>query len=446
MGAPRPRLAVYGGGALGASVLLQTILLWIVYFYAPPAGQGAARLTPALVGLALAGGRIVNALSNPPVAFWSDRLRTPWGRRRPFIAAGAPVLAAAYMLLWLPPAAPPGLTTLYAGASLAAFFFCFSVVMNPYAALLPEITPGGKGRVTAASWQAGASLAGVGVAMLSSPWLIAHYGFGTMGVVLGLAGFLPIWAVAGFVAEPAPDRGPAPDRAMLLQAIAAVLRNPLFRIYIITLALLWTGTSMVNSAIVFVITVLMGLPRDQVGAVLGASFLCTLAALPLLSAVTRAAGPARTLAWTLGITSGIVPLIGAIGLRGIPLPPPVQGYALVVLAAPPLAALLVLPNAILADISEADHLATGEGREGMFYAVQGLVLNAATAVASVALGWLLALGDSPGHAIGLRLIPAVAGVCTLAALAAFTRFPGAGSRTGPGAPPARRDHRGGRSR
>ncbi len=423
-GGRQPRPAFYGAGALGASLLLQTILLWIVYFYAPPAGQGAIRLSPALIGLALAGGRAVNALSNPPVAYWSDRVWSRWGRRRPFIAFGAPALAACFMLLWSPPAAPAGVTFRYVLLTLAAFFFCFSLVMNPYAALLPDITPGGRGRVAAASWQAGASLGGVGAAMIASPWLIAHRGFGTTGIVLGLAGLAMLWIVAAGVREPLPAGGPAgTGRAGFVRSIGAVIRNRAFAVFTVTLTLLWLGTSMVNSTIVFVITVLMGLPRDQVGIVLGASFACTLAALPLITRATRRLGTPRTMAWTLAAASAVVPLIGTIGLRGVPFTPAGQGYVLVLLAAAPLASLLVLPNTLLADIAEADRVNTGEGHEAMFYAVQGLVLNGTAAASSVVLGGLLTLGDSPGHTLGLRLIPVAAGGCTLLALVAFRRFP-----------------------
>ncbi len=437
MGPPRSghgivRPALYGAGALGASLLLQTILLWFIYFYAPPAGQGTPRLSPALVGIALASGRAVNALSNPPVAYWSDRLRSPWGRRRPFIALGAPALAACFILLWIPPDAPSHATFVYTLATLAGFFFFFSLVMNPYAALLPDITPAGPARVATAAWQAGASLGGVGAAVVVSPWLIAHRGFGAMGLALGVAAFGLLWAVAAGV--PDPVRSPAAPSATFAGAITSVLHNRAFAVYLVSLALLWLGTSMVNSTLVYVVTVLMGLPAAHVGTVLGAAFVCTLAAFPLLAATSRRFGAPRVLAWTLGVCSLIVPAIGAIGLRGLPLAPVAQGYVLVVLSAAPLAALLVLPNALLADIAELDRLRTGEGREAMFYAVQGLVLNGATAAASVSLGQLLTLGDSPGHTLGLRLVPVAAGACTLAALLTFRRFP-------PLPVPARRDER-----
>jgi GPH family glycoside/pentoside/hexuronide:cation symporter len=418
-------LALYGGGALGASVLLQTILLWLVYFYAPPAGQGVTLLPPTLVGFALAAGRVVNALSNPPVAYWSDRSRSPWGRRRPFIAIGAPGLVVCFALLWFPPRAPQGTVFVYAAAALAGFFFLFSLVMNPYAALLPEITPGGRGRAAAASWQAGASLAGVGVAMIASPWLIQQRGFGGMGVVLGALALACLWVVGAGVPEPDPPPAApaAAGRGPFLTEVGAVLRHRGFRVYLLSLALLWLGTSMVNTTVVYVVTVLMGLPRDQVGVVLGTAFACAVAALLPLARVNRALGTAGALTWTLAAASVVVPLIGGIGLRGVPFAPAAQGYALIVLAAAPLAGLLVFPNVLLADIAEADGLASGQGRAAMFYAVQGFALNSATALSSVILGLLLSLGYSPGQALGLRLIPVVAGACTLAALVVFRRYP-----------------------
>ncbi len=402
--------------------MLQTILLWLVYFYAPPAGQGSPRLSPALVGLALAGGRLINALTNPPIAFWSDRVRTPWGRRRPFIVLGTPALVACFIFLWDPPPLPPGPTFMYVLAILAGFFFCFATVMNPYAALLPDITPGGRRRVEAAGWQAGASIAGVGVSMATSSWLIGHGGFGAMGIAFGLMALVVLWAVALGIPEPGMIRPSRPAQGFGA-AIAAVLRNPIFGIYTLSLTLLWLGTSMVNTTVVFVITVLMGLPRDAVSLVLGASFLLALATFLYLPRLTRVFGTARVMLWTLAAATALLPLISAIGLRGIPLSAPVHGYVLVVLSAPPLAALLVLPNTLLADIAEAERVRTGEGHEAMYYAVQGLVLNVATALSSAALGGLLTLGYSRGHALGLRLIPLVAGGCTLLALAAFLWFP-----------------------
>src|SRR3972149_7479926 len=101
------RRVLYSLGTFGSSLLQQTVLLWVFYFYAPPPDQGLpARVAPALVGRAMGLGRVVDAFADPLVAHWSDRLRWRAGRRRPFILAGAPVLALAFALVWGAPGGP----------------------------------------------------------------------------------------------------------------------------------------------------------------------------------------------------------------------------------------------------------------------------------------------------------------------------------------------------
>ncbi len=71
----------------------------------------------------------------PPVGAWSDRLRTPIGRRMPFILIGAPVGALAFGLIPL-------------AAALPLFVACTSTLLlsmafwrTPVVALMPDITP-----------------------------------------------------------------------------------------------------------------------------------------------------------------------------------------------------------------------------------------------------------------------------------------------------------------
>jgi len=71
----------------------------------------------------------------PPVGAWSDRLRTPIGRRIPFIIVGAPISAVAFGLIPL-------------AAALPLFVACTSTLLlsaalwrTPVVALMPDITP-----------------------------------------------------------------------------------------------------------------------------------------------------------------------------------------------------------------------------------------------------------------------------------------------------------------
>jgi len=413
---------LYGMGSFGGSLLQQTVLLWVFYFYAPPVGQGLPlRVSASLLGVALGAGRVVDALADPPIAYLSDRLRLPGGRRRPFILAGAPLLALAFALLWTPPGGlgPLG-NFLYLGTVLGAFYFLFTVVMNPYTALLPEITAGGAGRVETAAWQAGFSLAGTAAAFLASSALSARVGFSAMGWALAPVGCAALWTAALSVRERAVVEPPV----AFGPATRAVLRSRPFQIFLLGLALLWFGLSMVNLSLALVVTVLMGLPRGSVGVVLAGAIAVTLLSFPAIARLARRGGKRRALLASMAVAAAVVPFIGLIGALPLGLSAAWQGYALIALAGPPIAGLFVLPNAILADIAEAHAGTTGHRSEGMFFALQGLIFNGTTSLAAVVLGVLLdRLGYAPDRTLGLRLVPSVAAVSVVLGALVFTRFP-----------------------
>jgi GPH family glycoside/pentoside/hexuronide:cation symporter len=87
-----------------------------------------------------------------------------------------------------------------------------------------------------------------------------------------------------------------------------------------------------------------------------------------------------------------------------------------------LAALGILPNAILADIAHEDAHKTGENREGMFFAVKYLFVKMGQTLGIALFAFLTVYGKDPGHDFGLRL----SGVCGFAlcitAFIFFSRF------------------------
>jgi len=421
------RQILYGIGSFGASLLQQTMLLWVFYFYAPPPGQGLPmRLSASLLGIAMGAGRVVDALADPPIAYLSDRIRSRSGRRRPFMLIGAPLLALSFALLWMPPHEQPTTANfLYLAAVLGAFYFLFTVVMNPYTALLPEITAGGQGRIDMAAWQAGFSLAGTAAAFVASSALAGRYGFPLMGIVLAPVGMLALWTAALSVKEQTITEPPV----AFAPAARAVLRNRPFQIYLLGLSLLWYGLSMVNLSIALVVTVLMGLPRSTVGTVLAVTIGLTLLSFPIIGRLAKRAGKRRALLGAMVMAALVVPLIGAIGWIPLPLSRVAQGYIVVALAGPPLAALVVLPNAILADIAEDHGTLLGHRSEGLFFALQGLIFNGTTSLAAVTLGSVLErFGYAAGSDLGLRVVPLIAAASVGLGTLVFTRFPGGSSR------------------
>ncbi len=119
-----------GFGFFGVSVIWGVYNAFVPLFLANKFG-----LSPALIGFFMTLDNIAALLIQPPVGAWSDRLRTPIGRRMPFILIGAPVAALAFGLIPL-------------ASALPLFVACTSTLLlsmafwrTPVIALMPDITP-----------------------------------------------------------------------------------------------------------------------------------------------------------------------------------------------------------------------------------------------------------------------------------------------------------------
>jgi len=85
-----------------------------------------------------------------------------------------------------------------------------------------------------------------------------------------------------------------------------------------------------------------------------------------------------------------------------------QGYVLVLLAAIPLAIFGILPNAMIADIAEADGIRTGNFKAGIFFGARTFMSKMGQMFAGIVFPSLLILGMEPGHDFGVRLTAIVA--------------------------------------
>ena len=119
-----------GFGFFGVSVIWGVYNAFVPIFLADKFG-----LSPALIGFFMTLDNIAALFIQPPVGAWSDRLRTPLGRRIPFILIGAPITALAFGLIPM-------------AAILPLFVACTSTTLlsaalwrTPVVALMPDITP-----------------------------------------------------------------------------------------------------------------------------------------------------------------------------------------------------------------------------------------------------------------------------------------------------------------
>jgi MFS family permease len=126
----------YGKTFLIGFGLLGVTVIWGIYnAFVPILLAEKFGLEPAIIGFFMTLDNVAALLIQPPVGAWSDRLRTPIGRRMPFILVGAPLGALAFGLI---PTA----------AILPLFVACTSTLLlsmalwrTPVVALMPDVTP-----------------------------------------------------------------------------------------------------------------------------------------------------------------------------------------------------------------------------------------------------------------------------------------------------------------
>lgn len=130
----RTKLA-FGVGDLGPAMVSIIKGFFLLNFLINIAG-----LSPGRAGAVLLVGKIWDAINDPIVGTLTDRTRTRWGRRRPWLLFGAFPFAVAYFLHFIvPDMGETALFFYYVGIGLL-LDASFSAVNVPYAALTPELS------------------------------------------------------------------------------------------------------------------------------------------------------------------------------------------------------------------------------------------------------------------------------------------------------------------
>ena len=129
------RLA-YGLGAGAIGVKDNGFSFFLLMFYSQVVGLDAR-----LVGLALTVALVVDAFVDPILGYWSDNIRSRWGRRHPFMYASVIPFAGLYFLLWSPPHGwSQGMLFAYLLGMAVLIRLCVSVYQVPSQALMAELS------------------------------------------------------------------------------------------------------------------------------------------------------------------------------------------------------------------------------------------------------------------------------------------------------------------
>ncbi|MCP4006404.1 MAG: MFS transporter [bacterium] len=186
----------------GLTLALSALSLVYVFFLERYIGLsiGLAAAVPLI-------GRFVDAITDPLMGRISDVTRTRFGRRRPYLLAGALPFGISFALLWF----NPGFESEFFRFAFCVLVYVFysltsTVVGVPYVALIPEVVPGYEQRTSVSAYRGALTVLGTGVAAVGFRPLAAYLGEGSVGffqagLLLGIWITLPFLVLCLFVRE-----------------------------------------------------------------------------------------------------------------------------------------------------------------------------------------------------------------------------------------------------
>lgn len=418
----RSELALYAAPSLALAGVGLPLIALLPTYYASVLG-----LNLGAVGVVFMAVRLIDIAVDPMLGVLMDRTRTPWGRFRPWLCVGTPIMMAATAMLFF---ARPGVGPLYLGVGLGVAYLGWSICVLAQSAWGALLSADYHERSRVYSWWQAFNLMGL-LLVLLVPAAAARWGLDSQGDSMMVMGVLLIvlypltTAVAvGQVREPAPDS--ARPRASLADWLLLFRLGAVRRVMSVDLVL-GLSFGMQASLFLFYFEAAKGISPLTANLLLLAYFLAGLAGGPIWTALSRRIDKHRALA-----ASCLFYLVGIGGLYLTPAHSLGWAAAAAVVAGLPYSAPNLLSRSMLADAGDEELLHTGVDRTGLLYAVlnSSTKVGAALAVGATFVGLDRAGFDArsahnaPGALAGLALLfLAGPAILNLAGAALLVNYP-----------------------
>ncbi|MFQ3666160.1 MAG: MFS transporter [Sphingomonadaceae bacterium] len=264
-------------GSIGTVTVLSTTSILLLFFM-----TGILGVAPALAGALLFGAKLFDAVIAPLMGRWSDGFASRWGRRRPFLLAGAVVSGLSFLILFAPPMLEGTWLATWMVAGLLVLALGYTLFNVPYLAMPAEMTASPQERTALLSFRVafvalGGALVGfapkVAASLGGDRWAWAMTGAG-----LGLIVFLAMaTAFAGSRAARATAATPGQPR----EGLSVLLANRPFLLLLAAKVLQLVGLAAMQASILFFLVQVLKASEGVVGIYVVLTTVGMLASMPL---------------------------------------------------------------------------------------------------------------------------------------------------------------------
>ena len=367
----------YAFGSIGDTGFYQIIQMWLLPFLV---GVELLHLDYWLSALAIGlSFGVWNAINDPIVGAMSDKIRTRFGRRKPFIAIGAPLSILFLVLLFTPPTGGKSLAQPF---DLWIFFYIFIVLFCwawaytmaavPWFALYPEIWEGVKDRSEVVMYRQIFAIIGGALAVAAFPiivasfsktesdftgWILAAAILGTIFAGAYLLSLIGVRERKEFVIDKSPP---------MAKSIIMTFKNKTLRTYVVMDLMTWCMTGWLSTTMPFFAKNCLGLNETDAFMLMAPSMLGILTFFILWRKIYMMYGPKITLgAATIGFALAFLPCLFVQNV--------IQGAIWAFSVGACMAGIVLAREVMMGDVVDEDEIKTGLRREGSYFGAFGAI-------------------------------------------------------------------------
>jgi len=380
---PLGMILAYNAPPLGLGFMFFLVSLYMMKF-----STDVLLMSPAVMGLIFMVSRIWDAISDPIAGYFSDRTSSRLGRRRPWLLAAVIPIAASYVLMWNPPASLSGAPLVaWMAVTVFGFYTAMTIIVVPHSSLGAELTQNYHERTRLFGfrhicWGGGSLLSLAGMFLLIRSDAPRETAFQiTLGVSIATA-LLILFAVVRLRERPE-YQGRGAEHPY--SAYRDVLRNPHARKLLVTFLIENIGVSSLATMTPYVVEYIVKRP-ELTPAFIACYMIPSLLSVPLWIRASRRFGKKRV--WIFAMLLTGCSFGGMFFMH--------EGTIVLIAVLTTLAGIgggcgPVIAPSVQADVIDYDEYATGERKEGAYFASFNFMFKGSAGLTLGLTGFVLSL-------------------------------------------------------
>ncbi len=382
----RTSLLAYMLPAVPLAMLGMPLIIYVPPFYAAELG-----LELAAVGGIFFIARAWDAITDPLIGFFSDQTRASWGRRKPWIITGTPLLMVTLYLFLSPPVS---VSKTYLFVVALVFYVAWTTVQIPYLSWGAELSRDYAARTRINGYRETGTMIGVILATLLPVLFLREENPALRDILWVYVAFLLVLIpLSVFTAAAVTPKTPFVEsgRHGLLPTLKLLSGNKPYLRLVIGIFFLWLGGSVMNASLIFTFEHILEMPRSAFLKFVLIQYVIGILCLPLWVRFGNRFGRHRALVWGGFGYLAVQPLYLLVA------PGDFSQLLLVALVHGPIISVIwVMPPALVADTIEYGMMKGGSDDAAIYMAVYNFIVKVAFAGGvGIALPLLGVLGFQP---------------------------------------------------